>query len=249
MLTIQEICRQTGLSIHTFHSWRRGALTLLPQPIGVSKKTIFFDDSIVERINYILAQREAGKNLHEIEALLEQSLYEDYDPVNDHCQGLDDGEKLMDAIEALKAKWEMGNPKNEICLALKLDPKLTGLPLVYPDPRSSPSFDTPLVVYATVVSNGYIYLAELWADLTGDKPQVVQNEKIKAAHYAMFVAQLVQKYLARNRILEIGLIPGLLFNGAWGFDLGADEVRELFSEAEQMTKILKAGQEFVKLLS
>ena len=54
MLSIKEICDRAGIAFHTFQYWRRESLNLLPKPIGVEKKVIYFDESILERIKFIL---------------------------------------------------------------------------------------------------------------------------------------------------------------------------------------------------
>lgn len=69
MLSIKEICAQTGITPQTFQSWRRDGLKLLPKPVAVKKNFIYFDDSILERVQFIRDQRAAGKKLGEIEAI------------------------------------------------------------------------------------------------------------------------------------------------------------------------------------
>lgn len=71
MLTIKEICDRTGIAPHTFQSWRRDGLKLLPRPVAVEKQAICFDDSILERIRFIKEQRAAGKKLREINDVFE----------------------------------------------------------------------------------------------------------------------------------------------------------------------------------
>lgn len=66
MLTIKEICARTGVNHHTFQSWRRDGLKLLPKPVAVQRNFIFFDDSILERVRFIKEQRESGKTVREI---------------------------------------------------------------------------------------------------------------------------------------------------------------------------------------
>jgi DNA-binding transcriptional MerR regulator len=78
MLSINEICGRAGISINTFQYWRRNDRKLLPKPMGVDKKVIYFDDSILERIQFIRDQRAAGRKLEEIEALFES------------CEAIDD---------------------------------------------------------------------------------------------------------------------------------------------------------------
>lgn len=69
MLSIAEILKRTGLTLHNFQSWRRGDSNLLPKPVAVDKKVIYFDDSILERIKFIRKQQTAGKTLARIEEL------------------------------------------------------------------------------------------------------------------------------------------------------------------------------------
>jgi DNA-binding transcriptional MerR regulator len=71
MLSINEICDQAGITIHTLQSWRRNGLNLLPKPVAVDKKVIFFDDSILERIRLIREHKAAGRRIVEISALFE----------------------------------------------------------------------------------------------------------------------------------------------------------------------------------
>jgi DNA-binding transcriptional MerR regulator len=60
MLSIKEICDKTGLTLHTFQNWRRNGSHLLPKPVAVDKRIIFFDDAILERIKYIRTSRWPG---------------------------------------------------------------------------------------------------------------------------------------------------------------------------------------------
>lgn len=71
MLSINDVCKKTGITLHTFQYWRRNDSKLLPKPIAVEKRTIYFDDSILDRIQFIRDQQAAGKSLGEINCLFE----------------------------------------------------------------------------------------------------------------------------------------------------------------------------------
>ena len=247
MLTIKEICEQAGINVNTFHAWRRANWRLLPEPVGVAKKIIYFDDSILERINFIKEQRSAGKNLQEIQALLDQQLEDSYNPERDRYQCDDDGGRLMDSLTELEEKWKRKDCKNEICLALKLDPALSSPPTVFVDPRSSPSYDQPLVIFTSIISNGHVHFAELWGWI-GEKPaEVKRHEKMRVEYYGMFVGQIAQKFAENDRFVCTAKIPGLLIeslNDCCG--LGIKEVVDYFKDAKKLTNILKIGQEFAQ---
>ena len=119
MLSIADILKKTGLTLHTFQSWRRGESNLLPKPAAVDKKVIYFDDSILERIKFIRQQQEAGKTLAQIEELLQAELAEEAKvllPTRESPQT--DYEDFMGEIQEFMGKWEKGECREEVCAAL-----------------------------------------------------------------------------------------------------------------------------------
>jgi DNA-binding transcriptional MerR regulator len=247
LLTIKEVCERTGININTFHAWRRDGWRLLPAPVGVAKKTIYFDDSIIERIMFIKAQRVAGKNLLEIQAILEQQA--ENAPENLHAHGRNESRELIDSVVELERKWEEGDCKNEICLALKLDPIISGSPTTFIGHRPAVTSDLPLVVYISIISNNHVHFAELCVSLGEEPVEVKKHEKMPVEHYGMFVSQIFQRYAENNQFMPTVMIPYLLFSGWDDYCMKAEEMDKFFKEAKKLTKILKAGQEFVQHLN
>lgn len=250
MLTIKEICVRTGININTFHAWRRADWQLLPAPVGVAKKTIYFDDSIIERIMFIKAQRLSGKSLLEIQAILEQQAQNASTSKNSPDNERNDSRKLLDAVSELEQKWEYGGGcRNEICLALKLDPVISGPPTTFLDHRPAASSELPLIVYISIISNNQVHFAELWVGLGEEPIEVKKHEKMLVEYYGMFVNQLVQRFAENNQFVPTEMIPYLLLSGWNDICLKTEELGKFFKEAKKLTKIFKAGQEFFQYLN
>ena len=249
MLTIKEICEITGVNINTFHTWRRAEWNLLPAPVGVAKKIIYFDDSIIERIKYIQAQRAAGKNLPEIQDILKQQARNIFASEKFKTSGRDESGNLLACVAELEKKWEVGECKNEVCLALKLDPALSGFPTTFLN-RPFVSSDLPLEVYISIISNNHVYFADLRVDLGDNPAEVKKQEKMPVEHYGMFAGQLFQRYADINQFVPSHMIPYLLledsFEDVW---LPKKELFKIFKEAKKLTKIFKAGQEFARQMN
>ena len=159
MLSIDEILKKTGLTRYNFQTWRRNGLQILPKPVSVDKRNILFDDSILERIKFIRDQQAAGKTLAEIEEIIltEQAYKPNALPSWEVMTT--DQEGLLDEIRAFKEKWEQSRCQDEVCAALKLDPTLSGSPVVF----GLPAVGQPaggLMVYVTVISNSLTHFAE-----------------------------------------------------------------------------------------
>lgn len=249
MLTIKEICEKTRINIHTFHAWRRADWNLLPAPIGVAKKTIYFDDSVIERIMFIKAQRAAGKNLLEIQAILEEQTGKISALEKIHASERNGSRKPIESGADLERKWEDGDHKNEICLALKLDPMISSTPTIFIDYKPSVTPDPPLLVYISIISNNYVHFAELLDDIGEEPAELKKHEKIPVEQYGIFVCQIFQRFAENNSFVPTDMIPYLLLSGWYDVCLPKEEMNKFFKEAKKLTKILKAGQEFVRHLN
>jgi DNA-binding transcriptional MerR regulator len=252
MVTLEDIQKQTGVSINTIQYWRRQQNEgLLPEPVAVRKKVIYFNDSIIERIQFIKARLEDGIRLPDIKELLhkkdEEELIAKYDP---HEALDDDGgySKRMDALDELEKKWDNSNRKNDVCLALALDPAISGQPSL--SVTGAWSYDTPIEVFASIVSNGWVHFAKLHVDTDGDADiKVKAQAKIEVAAFGMLLAIIGQKLAEDNQLMNSpSEIPSALFGGyetlQWQNAFGLDTLEE----AKKLTKVLRAGQEFIKHL-
>jgi len=250
MVTFEDIQRQTGVSINTIQYWRRHQNEgLLPEPVAVRKKVIYFDDSIIERIRFIKERLKDGIKLPEIKELLQQKdeevLAATYDPYETFYEP---AVVRTEAIAKLEEKWTRDNCKNDVCLALSLDPAISGRPSlsVFSDGWS---FEAPVEVFVSIVSNGWVHFAKLHVNL-GDETdvKVATSVKVKVSNYGMLLAIIGQRFAEENQLLKPSDVPGILFGS---YDL--DDWQGVFSletleEAKKMTRILKAGQEFIKHL-
>jgi len=245
LLTIKEICDKTGINVNTFHAWRRADWRLLPDPIGVAKKTIYFDDSIIERIIFIKSQRAAGKSLLEIQDILEQQTVS----ASEKSQAPERNErwKMLDAIIALSSKWDEKDTKNEVCLALKLDPVISGWPTVFVDPQVS-ARGWPFLVYITIISNNYVHFAELGVNKGDERAEVKKHEKMLVEHYGLFASKIIQRYAEHNDFAPLYIVPYMLLSGCGDDYLTAEETVGFFKETKKLAKIIRAGQEFIKHL-
>ena len=248
MVTLEDIQQQTGVSINTIQYWRRHQNEgLLPEPVAVRKKVIYFEDSIIERIRFIQERLKEGVKLPAIKELLEEKELEEdiasYDP-NDR-ESDDDAGRRMDAIAKLEEKWTNDNCKNDVCLALALDPAISGQPSlsVFSDGWS------PVEVCVSIVSNGWVHFAVLIVELDRETDiKVEASAKIKVSDYGMLLAIMGQRFAEANQLLTPSDIPCLLFGSYEPNDWCGVFDLEVLEEAKNLSKILKAGQEFIKHL-
>lgn len=243
MLTIKEICDRTNINVNTFHAWRRANWRLLPDPIGVAKKTIYFDDSIIERIYFIKSQRLAGKSLPEIQAMLEQQKASALE--NSQASERKASRKLTDSRHELLEKWNYKDCKNEVCLALKLDPVISSYPTVFVGPQF---VEWPFLVHISIISNNYVHFAELGVNEGEERAEVKKHEKMLVEHYGLFAGQIIQRYVEHNSFVPVDIAPYMLLSGYGDEYLSGEETVEFFKEAKKLTKVIRAGQEFIKHL-
>ncbi|MDL2227130.1 helix-turn-helix domain-containing protein [Deltaproteobacteria bacterium OttesenSCG-928-M10] len=248
MVTLEDIQRQTGVSINTIQYWRRRQNEgLLPEPVAVRRKVIYFDDSIMERIRFIKERLDEGVKLPDIKEMLHQKDEEEaianYNPYE---QDDDDGGRYMDAVAKLQAKWTKSDCKNDICLALALDPAISGYPSLSVFTEIT-FYGPPVEVFVSIVSNGWVHFAKLNVHIGGvTEVKVADSAKIKVSDYGMLLAIIGQRLAEDNQLLSPSDIPSILF-GAYDMD----EWRGVFSletleEAKTLTKILRAGKEFMR---
>ena len=241
MVTFEDIQRQTGVSINTIQYWRRRQNEgLLQEPVAVRKKVIYFEDSIIERIRFIQDRLEEGLKLPEIKELIEQKAIDDY---HANYPGYDDDyDKVLDYTSDLVKKWESDDCKNDICLALSLDPAISGNPETWVRRK-----ELPIEVDASIISNGWVHFAVLRVSSV-DEAEIVHHAKIKTSDYGMLMALIVEPFAGHNMLVGAREIPSLLFDEGNLYRQLGDYSLETLEEAKQLTKILKAGQEFVKHL-
>ena len=70
MLSVNELCRRTGVSRKTLYYYDKIGLLKPSERYGVQKAKLY-DEEDAERLSKILAYREAGLSLHEIGEILE----------------------------------------------------------------------------------------------------------------------------------------------------------------------------------
>jgi len=250
VVTLEDIQERTGVSIDTIQYWRRPRNEgLLPEPAAVKKKVIYFDESIIERIKFIKKKLKAGLKLPEIKELLQQK--DEKESHHDAAKDLslyDTPEQRQEAAAKLEKKWMHGDRKNDVCLALSLDPAISGYPLVSIF-SANWSAESPMEICVSIISNGWVHFARLQVHF-GSRigVEVVDRAKIKVADFGMLLAIIGQKLADDNQLLSVEDIPGLLF-GCFDIDVWSDAFSlETLEEAGKLTRILQAGQEFVKYL-
>ena len=249
MVTLEDIQERTGVSVNTIQYWRRQQNEgLLPEPAAVRKKVIYFDDSIIERVKFIRKKLKAGVKLPDIKELLRQKDEEESagDDPDEICH--DEAGQHIDAEAELEKRWLQGDRKNDVCQALSLDPAISGYPLVS---IFSPnwSVESPMEVCVSIISNGWVHFAKLQIRF-GGRPgaAVIERAQIKVSDFGQLLALIGQKLAEDNQLLSVEDIPGFLF-GCFDFDGWSDAFSlETLEEAGKLTRILRAGQEFVKHL-
>lgn len=254
MLTIKEICEQADISLHTFQFWRRHDSKLLPEPVAVKKRVIYFDKSILERIKFIRSQQAAGKNLDEIQAILTSAGNPGEVGVESPVQlaaSIADTEIRIGDINSYVDKWQNGNCIIEVCKALGLDQAITGDPVVYlyaeEKIESAEDAILPFRAYVTVVSNKVVHFAELAVDIYKE-PVVTHRTKIDAVDYGMMLSAIGQVFVDMRRVLNTARIPQLLFSGLAGTDLGSDFWMKTIKLANDQNRLVAAGRDMIKFL-
>ncbi|MDL2226340.1 helix-turn-helix domain-containing protein [Deltaproteobacteria bacterium OttesenSCG-928-M10] len=243
MLSIDEILKKTGLTRYNFQAWRRNGQQLLPKPVSIDKRNILFDDSILERIRFIREQQAAGRTLAEIEEMILKQKEEDQKTLPSWEVMAADQEDFMDEVKAFREKWERGQCQEEVCAALKLDPPLSGTPVVF----CLPAVCRPaggLMVYVTVISHSVTHFAEMYVDLY-DEPVVKRREEIPAADFGMLLCIIAREFSERRHVLKTEMIPYLLFHGFEGTGADADYWMQSIEVAKILNQINEASRQYL----
>jgi DNA-binding transcriptional MerR regulator len=250
VVTLEDIQERTGVSVNTIQYWRRPRNEgLLPEPAAVRKKVIYFDDSIIERVKFIRKKLKDGLKLPEIKKLLRQKdEKERHRRPGPDAIHYDTAEQRLEAAAELEKKWTSGNCKNEVCLALSLDPTISGYPLASIF-SAVWSLESPMEICVSIISNGWVHFAKIQVHLGGRTGvEVVERAKIKVPDFGMLLALIGQKLAEDNQLLSVEDIPGLLF-GCFDLDGWSNAFSpDTLEEAKKLTRILRAGQEFVRHL-
>ncbi len=250
MLSIKEICEKAGISLHTFQSWRRNDSNLLPKPVAVKKRVIYFDDSILERIKFIREKLAEGQTLTQIEQLLpyqraREAFFETYGTPGLNLTNEDDL-KLAAKANRFYNHWSEGYCMAEVCAALKLDLALSGEPNVL----VLPLLDQPegaLEAYVSIVSNNAVHFAQLYAHIR-DGIEVLQSVQVALEEYGMLASSMAQEMAGRGTILKSEFIPYLLFKGMDDPEFNSLHWQEHLDKAKILTKLVGAGKEFMAFL-
>lgn len=246
MLTIKEICAKSGISIHTFQSWRRNDSVLLPSPVAVKKRIIYFDDSILQRIDFIRTKLAEGKTLAEIEKILEPELIREHTRIiRSNIVRAELAEYAEEAEQLLK-KWESGDCKDEVCLALNLDPVLSGDPQAVAMPADRKQWGT-IHAFIAIISHATVYLTELYANLAGEI-EVLQTQTISIADYSMMLFLIIREYAVDGELFKTNMLPYLFFHGMDGTGTSNEYNKNLITAAQLYNKIMDAGSEFMEKL-
>jgi hypothetical protein len=154
----------------------------------------------------------------------------------------------IESVAKLEEKWMRGNRKNDVCLALALDPAISGQPDLSVVSEVW-CFEAPVEVCASIVSNGWVHFAKLHVNLDGEADiEVAARTKIKVSDYGMLLAIIGQQLAEENQLLNPGDIPGILFGSEKMLEWYGLFSLETLDEAKKLTKVLRAGQEFIKRL-
>jgi DNA-binding transcriptional MerR regulator len=243
MLSIADILKKTGLTLHSFQSWRRGDSNLLPKPVAVDKKVIYFDDSILKRIKFIRKQQKAGKTLAQIEKLLQAELAEEAKVLPTWESLRTDHEDFMGELREFTRKWEKGDCQEEVCAALKLDQAYTGQPSTF----VVPALGKPaggLTVYVTVISIALVHFAELSVDLY-DETVVNRTAELPADDYAMLLYIIGREFAKRKQLMKTEMIPYLLFHGFEGTGATAEFWMEALDLAPILNQVTEVSRRYL----
>jgi DNA-binding transcriptional MerR regulator len=243
MLTIADILKKTGLTLHNFQSWRRGDSTLLPKPVAVDKRVIYFDDSILERVKFIRKQQATGKTLAQIEELLHAELAEEAKtlPTWETLQA--DHENFMDELREFTRKWEKAECKDEVCAALKLEPAFTGQVSTFVVPAVGKPAGG-LTAYVTVISIDLVHFAELSVGLY-EAAAVNNRAELPAGDYAMLLYIIGREFASRKQLLKTEMIHYLLFHGFEDTGATAEYWRQCLELAPILNQITEASRQYL----
>ncbi|MDL2227122.1 helix-turn-helix domain-containing protein [Deltaproteobacteria bacterium OttesenSCG-928-M10] len=243
MLSIADILEKTGLTLHTFQSWRRGGSNLLPKPVAVDKKVIFFDDSILERIRFIREQRAAGKTLDQIKEMISAELAEEAKALPTWESLGADHEDFMGELREFTRKWEKGECRDEVLAALKLDPLMSGQPVTFVIPAIGKPAGS-LTVYVTIISTGLVQFAELSVDLY-DETVVNRTAELPADDYAMLLYIIGREFAVRKQVMKTEMIPYLLFHGFEGTGATAEFWMDALDLAPILNQVTEASRQYL----
>lgn len=243
MLTIVEILDKTGLTMHTFQFWRRGGAHLLPKPVGVDKKVIYFDDSIVERIKFIRDQQAAGHTLGQIEEMIQADLAEEAKTLPTWQSLKANHEDFMGEVRNFTLKWEKGECRDEVCTALKLDPLLSGQLTTFVVPTIGKPAGA-LTVYVTIISGSAVHFAELAADLYGETA-IIKSAELPVVDYAMLLYIVGREFAVRKQIMKTEMIPYLLFHGFEGIGGTSQFWMEALEVAPILNQVTEASRKYL----
>ena len=262
MLTIIEVAEKSGEKLHTIQYWRQ--LALLPEPVAVKKRVIFFDEGILQRIAWIRKKQAEGMSLNAIKTTLESTSIASA-PSSLHSAETREEviarlKEEMARIEVQKAaleighseynsfveKWQGPNCKEEICKVLGLDPVLTGdpLPRVTVLPEKQEEEILFFKVYATITSDKTVYFAEIDADVY-KYPLLVRKESIDAETYGMLLYMLGAFQAKINRPFHANMVPFYLFTG---YADGLFNFEKAVKVARSFLQAIEMGQEFHKFI-
>lgn len=243
MLSIADILRKTGLTLHTFQSWRRGDSNLLPKPVAVDKKVIYFDDSILERIKFIRKQQAAGHTLSQIEEMLKAELAEEAKMLPTFESLRADHEDFMGELREFTRKWEKGECREEVCAALKLDPAYTGQLTTFVLPAvGKPA--SGLTVYATAISIDLVHFAELSVELY-DETVVNKAAELPVDDFGMLLYIIGREFAQRKQLMKTEMIPYLLFHGFEGTGATGEFWMDALELAPILSQITEASRKYL----
>lgn len=229
MLTIHEVAERSGESLHTIQYWRK--LDLLPDPTGVKKRVIFFEEGILQRIAWIRKKQAEGLSLDDIRKLIEtppvrtpEIIYQEYEDGSDEqINALREEIGRLKTLVAAKQldhedlvvfreKWTGPQCKNEVCNLLGLDSMLTGTPKILPAPHEDGAENdiAGLKIYVTIPSDGSVHFAEIDVDVYKD-PVLCRTETVSSKIYGILFYILGQDIVKQNSTLDSNDLPWILF--------------------------------------
>ena len=243
MLSIADILKKTGLTLHNFQSWRRGDSNLLPKPVAVDKKVIYFDDSILERVKFIRKQQAAGKTLAQIEELLHAELAEEAKVLPTFESLRADHEDFMGDLREFTRKWEQGECQEEVCAALKLEPTFTCQPTTFVVPTVGKAAGG-LMVYVSVISIDRVHFAELSVDIY-DGVVVNARAELLVDDFGMLLCIIGREFAGRKQLMKTEMIPYLLFHGFEGTEANSEFWMEALELAPILNQITEASRRYL----
>lgn len=172
------LCREVGISVDTWNSWKKHGL--IPLPVSKNGRMLLYSHSVAERLKHILDMQKQGESLQRIADFFKK---QERQATIKHYS--DSQEELESAYRAIQEKWK-ADDKRLACEALELDPALVGDFYCYAtqeiigfhqEKEKWKAISAENIIFNVVMRyKGSVYVAEVADGLGMDFPVCVSNE-------------------------------------------------------------------------